>query len=45
MVMAQRYAKMSEARLREAFSTMTKVMKRGRNGRQDHAGKVANLAK
>jgi integrase len=40
MVMASRYAKMSETRLREAFTKMSEVMKKGRNDRQ-----VVNFSK
>jgi len=38
MIMAQRYAKMTEPRLREAFSKMSEVMKRGREASQEQAG-------
>lgn len=40
LVMAQRYAKMSEARLKEAFDTMTDVMSKGKKKK---AGKVVHL--
>lgn len=42
MVMAQRYAKMSEARLKEAFNAMTDVMNKGKAKR---TGKVVHLEK
>ena len=47
MVMASRYAKMSETRLREAFTKMSEVMKKGRKAvlkrtEQDKTGEVAN---
>lgn len=42
MVMAQRYAKMSEARLREAFATMTNVLDEGKKAVQEK--KEANAA-
>jgi integrase len=44
MTMAQRYAKMSEARLKEAFNTMTKIMDRGKQAaREKKAAKVVHL--
>jgi len=45
MTMAQRYAKMSESKLREAFSTMTEVMDKGKQTAQKKAanGKVLNI--
>ncbi len=53
MVMAQRYAKMSETKLREAFTKMSDVMQKGRDAVKKHAeeaeqqqnGKVVNFAK
>jgi integrase len=42
MVMAQRYAKMSETRLKEAFDTMTEVMERGK---AKGTGNVVHLTK
>jgi hypothetical protein len=37
MVMAQRYAKMTETRLREAFTKMSDVMKKGREIAKEQA--------
>ena len=50
MVMAQRYAKMSETKLREAFTKMSEVMQRGREAakkqtEQQQNGKVVNFQK
>jgi integrase len=49
MVMAQRYAKMSEVRLRQAFATMTNVLDQGKKAAQEKAeadaGQVVNLRK
>ena len=47
MVMAQRYAKMSEARLKDAFSTMTDVMKKAKraNKKKADARQVVNFSK
>jgi integrase len=44
MTMAQRYAKMSETRLKEAFNAMTDVMAKGRAKKQEGA-KVVSLTK
>lgn len=43
MTMAQRYAKMGETRLREAFSTMTDVLNQGK--KEEKTGKVVNMKK
>ena len=40
LLMAQRYAKMNETRLREAFASMTKVIE---GGKQEKAAEVVNL--
>jgi len=40
MVMAQRYAKMNETRLREAFATMTKVLDQGKKAVRDKKAKA-----
>jgi integrase len=51
MVMAARYAKMSETRLREAFTRMSDVMKKGRDAakeqaeQEDQPGQVVNIQK
>lgn len=47
LVMAQRYAKMSEARLKDAFSTMTGVLKKAKraNKKKADAGQVVNFSK
>lgn len=53
MVMAQRYAKMTETRLREAFTKMSDVMQKGREAvkkqakeaEQQQTGKVVNFTK
>jgi len=45
MVMASRYAKMSETRLREAFTKMSAVLKKGREAGQQQAGQVVNFQK
>jgi integrase len=42
MVMASRYAKMSETRLREAFTKMSDVMKKGRETNQEQNDKAVN---
>jgi len=42
MVMAQRYAKMTETRLREAFTKMSDVMKKGRETNQEQTDQAAN---
>lgn len=42
MVMAARYAKMSETRLREAFTSMSETMKKGREIAQKQAEQVVN---
>lgn len=42
MVMASRYAKMSETRLREAFTKMSDVMKKGRETNQEQPEQVVN---
>jgi len=42
LVMAQRYAKMSETRLRQAFDTMSKVIENGK--KKEGESKVINLA-
>jgi len=50
MVMAQRYAKMNETRLREAFATMTNVLDQGKKAVRERkakagAGQVVNIRK
>jgi integrase len=42
MVMASRYAKMSETRLKEAFTKMSDVMKKGREANQEQTDQAAN---
>lgn len=42
MVMASRYANMSEARLREAFTMMSDVMKKGKETKQEQTDQVVN---
>lgn len=42
MVMASRYAKMSETRLREAFTKMSDVMKKGRETKQEQTDQAVN---
>lgn len=43
ITMAQRYAKMSEARLKEAFRTMTRVMDQGKAAKRKKAAEVVHL--
>lgn len=45
LMMAQRYAKMNEPRLREASAIMEGVMKRGKTGKKAKAGQVVNFKK
>lgn len=46
MVMAARYAKMSETKLREAFTKMSDVLKKGKEANSnEQAGKVVNFQK
>lgn len=45
MVMAARYAKMGETRLKEAFTKMSEIMTKGREATQDQTEQVVNLQK
>jgi hypothetical protein len=42
MVWPSRYAKMSETRLREAFTKMSDVMKKGREAKQEQTDQAVN---
>jgi hypothetical protein len=41
-IMASRYAKMSETRLREEFIKMSDVMKKGREAKQEQTDQAVN---